>query len=117
MKVGVAIRVFVAIGTLGAGGCVTNIRAGDGGAIVTYIGIVRLKMPNEATGAVTTMDAQTLGMRMEHGLGIGFFRDKRVSVPIDCRVVVFVQNTQQLDFAVKNINSVGARTCVAVNGS
>ncbi len=40
------------------------------------------------------------GLRISDGIGIGYMAQNIVAVPLECRVVVLVQNQQQLDRAI-----------------
>lgn len=39
----------------------------------------------------------SIGLRVESGLGIGYFRDKQVVTPLDCRTVFLVKSQEQLN--------------------
>ena len=98
------LRASLAIGLCGALSACTTIDASKDHVSATYFGIVRVVTPpvaaNAAAGTaapVTAVDTQAFGFRVTDGLGLGYFHDQQYEIPPDCRVVVFVQNQQQLE--------------------
>lgn len=89
-----------------AGGCASSFTVQPDGTMVRrYLGYVRVEVP-QAEGAqpVYVSDVSTVGIRVGDGFGIGFFRDKQVAVPLDCRLVVLVSTQEQLDDAVRKLS-------------
>ncbi|MNR26673.1 hypothetical protein D3C85_1439030 [compost metagenome] len=66
---------------------------------------------------VYTSSTSVLGLYAGNGVGIGYVRDRRVVVPLDCRLVVLVANQQQLDHAMQRLNAMGKTggLCAAVD--
>jgi hypothetical protein len=78
----------------------TTIDTGKGHVSATYFGIVRVVTPDTTSnnGApVAASDTSAVGLRIQDGVGIGYFHDQRYALPVDCRIVIFVQNKEQLD--------------------
>lgn len=102
-----------------AGGC-TAIDTKHGQVEASYFGYVRVLSPARNArhdDQVMTTHTEALGLRLEHGLGIGFYRDNRVYVPLDCRVVILVNNQQQLDDAIRRLKTEKEALCVTVKPS
>lgn len=56
------------------------------------------------TSAVTQMgvrqiDVTTVGLRLDRGVSLGYVRDRLLSLPFDCRMVVFIRSTSELAHA------------------
>ena len=94
-------------------------RRGD--EIVTHhFGYVKVvtPAPNAPDAGVVSLGLETYGLRLEDGLGIGFFSDKKLYIPLDCRIVVLVANQAQLDRAIEHLNaSAKEGVCVAQHRS
>ena len=77
--------------------------AGAGGRR-TYVGLVTVEMPLDsrntlAVPQVRQIDFTTIGLRIEHGVSLGYLKDRVLNVPMDCRLVVFVRSPMELDHA------------------
>ncbi|MEI9885545.1 MAG: hypothetical protein WDN08_03445 [Rhizomicrobium sp.] len=84
----------------GVASACTTVDTAKGPVNATYFGIVRVATQpaqSNAAAPVTALDTRALGLRFQDGLGIGYFHDQRYQVPADCRLVIFVQNQEQLD--------------------
>jgi hypothetical protein len=82
-----------------------------------YLGYVKLVVPDRhsTSAGVSASDVKALGVRIENGVGIGYFHDQQVITPLDCHVVVLVRNEQQLRDAVERLTtSIGEDLCAAV---
>jgi hypothetical protein len=93
-------RAGLVLGVAGALCACTTVDAGKGPVSATYFGVVRVvSAPAQSNAAlpVTALDSHVVGLRFQNGVGVGYFHDQRYEVPADCRIVVFVQNQQQLD--------------------
>lgn len=88
------------------GGCAFSSTVQPDGTLVRrYLGYVRVEAPQaEASQPVYLSDVSTVGIRIDNGIGIGFLRDKRVVVPLDCRLVILVSTQRQLDDAVRKLS-------------
>lgn len=75
----------------------------DGSTIRHHFGYVRVIVPPtvSSAGTFSVAEIETLGLRVERGLGIGFFRERHEYIPLDCRLVIRVVNEKQLTEAVK----------------
>jgi|GEM_PF-784186 len=90
----------------------------DGTLVRHYFGYVRVVVPQAAADQpVYTSSTSVLGLYAGNGVGIGYVRDRRVVVPLDCRLVVLVANQQQLDHAMQRLNAMGKTggLCAAVD--
>lgn len=99
---------LVLVLALGLGGCTTLSvdSAGDARGKRTYVGIVTVWAPSDADDPLAAprirqMDISTLGLRLGNGVGMGYLRDRLLSIPLDCRLVVFIRSTADLAHAEK----------------
>lgn len=93
--------------------------ATDGTIAYHHFGYVKVIVPNTYSSTektVSATDVSTLGIQLRNGIGVGYFRDKQVVVPLDCRTVFLVTNQEQLDKAVKTLNDVNKMegVCAAI---
>lgn len=70
----------------------------------TYIGVVTVdasfhESGEEMQSRVRQIDVTTIGLRVDHGVSLGYLRDRLVAVPIDCRLVVFIRSVPELTHA------------------
>ena len=97
------LRIGLAIALCGALCACTTIDASKSHVTATYLGIVRVVSPGSSANAaaggapVTALDTRVFGLRLQDGIGAGYFHDQNYEVPTDCRVVIFVQTQEQLD--------------------
>jgi hypothetical protein len=90
----------------------------DGTLVRHYFGHVKVVVPRAvADQPVYTSSTSVLGFYAGDGFGVGYVRDHRVVVPLDCRLVVLVANRQQLDEAMRRLDTIGkaAGLCAAVD--
>lgn len=79
---------------------------------VGYIEIMEVEGP---TVGVTSKFVQTIGFRVGNGIGVGYFEEKRVAVPLDCRILIIVKGQSQLDEALQRLEDLqGRELCVAI---
>lgn len=78
----------------------------DGTISQHYFGYVKVTVPPTYAerGTVHAVEVSALGLQVRNGVGLGYFHDKRVAVPLDCRLVVLVRTQEQLDHAVFILN-------------
>lgn len=58
----------------------------------------------------------TVGLTVSDGVGVGYMQRARVYIPLDCRIVVIVNNQTQLDHAVDMLSAIdGEDLCVTVS--
>ena len=64
-----------------------------------YLGYVKLLVPPSfsKSSRVWSADITALGIRIQDGLGIGYFRDQEIVTPLECHVVVLVKDKPELD--------------------
>lgn len=87
----------------------------DGGlAPGDYFGWVKIADPPSDPTAVARQDLAAVGLRIGNGIGLGYFREQRLSVPLDCRVVVFVQNGAQQRWVEDVLGTIKEGVCSAV---
>ncbi len=79
-----------------------------------YFGWVRIADPPADATGVTRLDLTALGLRVGSGIGLGYFREQRLSVPLDCRVVLFVQNGAQQRWVEDVFGTIKEGVCSAV---
>lgn len=93
--------------------------APDGTISYHHFGYVKVIVPNTYSSTektVSATDVSTFGIQLRNGIGVGYFRDKQVVVPLDCRTVFLVSNQEQLDNAVRTLNDVNKTegVCAAI---
>jgi hypothetical protein len=66
-----------------------------------YYGFFRTSMPKKDTGEdrIRLYETSGTGLRIGNGIGLGYFHDKTITVPLDCRLVLLVHNSEQLKLA------------------
>jgi hypothetical protein len=70
----------------------------------TYVGVVHIEEPADPndppqSSRVQVLDVRTLGVRFGGGVSVGYLNDRLISVPLDCRVVIFIRSISELDQA------------------
>ena len=80
-----------------------------------YFGYVKVvASPPASDGSVVSVGLTTYGVRIEKGIGIGYFDEHRIYVPLDCRLAIVVANEIQLEKAVNMLSaSLKEGACVA----
>lgn len=71
----------------------------DGSTVKHYVGYVRVIEP-PTTGTheqFNVSEIETLGVRIEKGIGVGYFYERNEFIPLDCRMVVRLANKGQMD--------------------
>jgi hypothetical protein len=98
-------ELLVAAATFAAGCTPMATVNADGTTTHHYVGYVRVVVPPSysAGDTVHAFDVESIGIHVRDGMGVGYYRDRRVSVPLDCRLVVLVRTQQQLDHAVETL--------------
>jgi hypothetical protein len=83
--------------------------------VTHYFGWVRVEQPRVfGPDEVHVRDSTMVGLRLGDGIGIGYEREQRVVVPLDCRLVVLVSSPLQLEQAVGRLNATGIREGLCV---
>lgn len=89
----------------------------DGYVARHYFGYVKLVVPDSysETTRVSAADVKAVGIRIENGVGVGYFHDQQVVTPLDCRLVVMVRDKEQLRAAAEQLATIsGGDLCAAV---
>ena len=85
----------------------------------TYVGVIRVEAPINpddplAPSRVRMLEVTTWGLRIDRGLSVGYLNDRLVSVPLDCRFVIFIRSTQELAQAEALLRNLSKEdTCIA----
>ncbi|MBI1920127.1 MAG: hypothetical protein HYS23_03495 [Geobacter sp.] len=89
----------------------------DGSIVRRYFGYVRVITPPSASnsGKFQAMEYTSFGLRMEKGVGFGYYHERNEYIPLDCRVVIRVMNEQQLKEVMNSIKMEGL--CVTVDSN
>lgn len=54
-----------------------------------------------------------VGVRADNGISIGYFHEKILSMPLDCRLVILVNDAQQLNQALETLETLQREgTCI-----
>jgi hypothetical protein len=107
-------RSFLLIFTCLAGaGCspLTTVQA-DGSIAYHHFGYVKVVIPSSYSSGsekVSATDITTTGIKIGDGLSVGYMRDKKIIVPLDCKAVILVSNQQQLDQTVQLLKQFGEK--------
>jgi hypothetical protein len=77
----------------------------DGAIAHHYFGYVKVINPasQDHSRQVLGSDVSTLGIRIGNGVGFGYMRDQYLSIPLDCRFVIFVKDKQQFDYVAAQV--------------
>lgn len=54
-------------------------------------------------GRLGTYEISGVGVRADNGIAIGYVHEKILSIPFDCRLVILVNDTQQLNQALETL--------------
>lgn len=85
------------------------------GTTTHHFGYVNVLEVEGSTDGVTSKSIRSIGVRVGSGIGIGYFDERRVAVPLDCRLVIIVKDRSQLDEALQRLESQhGRELCVAI---
>jgi hypothetical protein len=103
------------------GGCSSVTIRPDGMVERHYLGYVKLLVPPSfsKSSRVWSADVTALGIRIQNGLGIGYFRDQEIVTPLECHIVVLVKNKPELDHFVALYERMKGSTeiCAAIQES
>ena len=72
----------------------------DGSIAYHHFGYVKVVLPsshNNGSERITNTDITTTGIKVGDGVSVGYMRDKKIVVPLDCKTVILVSNQEQLD--------------------
>jgi len=92
----------------------------DGSTVRHHFGYVRVITPptTSSSGKFQAMEYTSLGLRVENGLGFGYYHERNEYIPLDCRLVIRVMNEQQLKDAVRNLSFLEKEgLCVTVDSN
>ena len=67
------------------------------GSTTHIIGYARVVETENSTDGIVLKGVQMVGARIGDGIGAVYFNEKRIIVPLDCRLVVIVRNSTQLE--------------------
>lgn len=85
------------------------------GKTTHHVGYVKIVEVEGSADGVASKSVRTIGVRVGSGIGVGYFDEKRVAVPLDCRLVIIVQTQVQLDEALRRLEGLKRRElCVAI---
>ncbi len=96
---------------------VTGVR-NDGSTVKHYFGYVRVIEPPTVgpDGQFKVLEVETLGFRIEKGLGFGYFHERNEYIPLDCRLVIRVTSKQQLEEVIEILTPIMKEgLCVTVD--
>jgi hypothetical protein len=87
----------------------------------TFVGVVHVDAPigpmsGSAAARVRVWDVTTLGLRLGDGVSLGYAKDRLLSIPLDCRLVIFVRDLAQMQHAqslIQHLNTEGSPECLA----
>ena len=85
-------------------GCASfNTVKADGTVVRHYFGYTRVEIPahKSTEGDFSVMEISSTGARLGPSVGLGYFHERDEFIPLDSRIVVRVQNQQQLDEVIK----------------
>lgn len=79
----------------------------DGEPVTRYYGFFKTSAPNQVMdgGGLGTYEISGVGVRADNGIVIGYFHEKILSIPLDCRLVILVNDTQQLNQALETLET------------
>lgn len=115
----VALRLAACATLFTCTGCgpITTVRP-DGFVERHYVGYVKVLVPDSHSrgSRVSASDVSAVGLRIQDGVGVGYFRDREVTTPLDCRVVFLVKDNKQLEETVNLLhNKLGENNlCAAI---
>jgi hypothetical protein len=77
----------------------TTLEPGKAPSDAWYVGLVHVRAPaaSQSGAPIVILDTQTVGLSLADGISLGYSHERHTGVPLDCRLVVFVQNQQQFD--------------------
>ena len=85
------------------------------GTTTHIIGYARIVETESPADGVVLKGVQMVGARVGDGIGVGYFNEKRIIVPLDCRLVVIVRNRTQLEEVSRRLAGLQRRElCVAI---
>jgi hypothetical protein len=63
----------------------------------SYFGWINVQAKQQEPNDPVIERITTLGLRMGPGFGLGYLDDTRVQLPLDCRLVIFVKDLEQME--------------------
>lgn len=102
---------------LALSGCASTIDYAKGQSESDYFGVVRVTAPTPTGGSpdrIIGLTVTGIGLRLNDGIGFGYFSDRVVSIPLECHLVVFVSEENQMEDALNKIRQIGGQSCVAL---
>ena len=83
--------------------------------ITHHVGYIKIVESEGSTAGVVSRSVRTVGVRVEDGIGVGYFDEKHIVVPLDCRLVIITQSQAQLDEALQYLENLQRKElCVAI---
>jgi hypothetical protein len=89
-----------------------------GRTVVHHFGYVQVIKPPliDLNNEMNVTGVTTFGLTVQDGITLGYKENKTISVPLDCRVLVILENKEQLDRFIKHINNIeGEEICSTVS--
>lgn len=85
------------------------------GTTTYHIGYVKILEVEGSTDGVTSKSIRSIGVRVGSRIGVGYFDERRVAIPLDCRLVIIVKDQSQLNEALQRLKGMQWRElCVAI---
>ena len=98
--------------------CTSHISIDEKGrAVAHHFGYVQVIKPPlvDFDNEMNVTGVKTFGLTIQDGITLGFKENKTISVPLNCRVLVVVQNKEQLDRFIEHIKNIeGEEICSTV---
>lgn len=109
MKIRVVLKLFIVCLMTALISCAPVTKVSDNESTIKhYFGYVRIIEPPAAgpDEQFKVLEVETLGFRIEKGIGIGYFHERNESIPLDCRLVIRVVNKQQLEEVLETLTPI-----------
>jgi hypothetical protein len=72
-----------------------------------YVGYVKIQNSYDKVGKITAENVLFVGVKVSQGIEVGVSGSRFLSIPLDCRAVILIQNKTQLQEAVSTISKLG----------
>jgi len=114
-QIRIYLLLFSLLATLTGCGSINTVKA-DGTEVRHYFGYTRVEIPvhKSAKGDFSVMEISSSGARLWPSLGFGYFHERDEYIPLDSRIVVRVQNQQQLEQVIKVLGPLATKDGLCV---
>jgi hypothetical protein len=101
-QIGLYLFIFCVLAAVTGCGSFHTVKA-DGTEVRHYFGYTRVEIPvhKSTEGDFSVTEISSAGARLWPSVGFGYFHERDEYIPLDSRIVVKVQNQQQLDQVIK----------------